>query len=329
MQLRQASRRKTKLRIGMAGPSGSGKTYSALLLARGLTDSWEKVAMIDTENGSGEMYSHLGAYQVLTLGSPYSPERYIQAIQACEDAGVEVIVIDSATHEWDGQGGCLQLNETLANAKFRGNTWAAWSETTPRHQAFINKILGSNCHVVTTVRSKTDTIQTEDKKVKKVGMKEIQRDGFEYELTVNFNIDRDTHFVTVSKDRTEIFEGQDPFKITQKTGETLLKWATEGLESFKNLISELLAMIEIADKLSDLTKVKEKLQEAKLPAEDEKAIIYAMRVKAQQFGPDDKGEADKNVPPAEPVEPQKPAPSEPVNTEKQIKPKSKPQKDGK
>lgn len=227
--IRPAERVQSKLRIGLSGPSGSGKTYSALLMASGLT-SWEKIVVIDTENKSADLYSHLGPYSVLTLEAPFSPENYSAAIQACEDAGFEVIIIDSVTHEWDGKGGCLEINEKIATAKFKGNTWSAWSQTTPRHQAFIERITGCKCHVITTARSKTDTIQTEDKKIKKVGLKEIQREGYEYELTVNFNLDRDNNLAIASKDRTELFSNEDPFKITAQTGQILAKWNGEAPE---------------------------------------------------------------------------------------------------
>lgn len=229
MELRKAEKAKSKLRIGMSGPSGSGKTYSALLLASGMT-SFDKICVIDTENGSADLYSNLGTYNVLQLEAPYSPERYIEAIDTAVNAGMEVIIIDSATHEWDGKGGCLEINELLAQTKFRGNTWSAWSQTTPRHQKFLDKILNSNCHFIITTRSKTETIQTEDKKVKKVGMKEIQRDGFEYELTLNFSIDRDKHYATASKDRTGMFIDVDPFVISKQTGEMLIRWAENGVE---------------------------------------------------------------------------------------------------
>lgn len=226
--LRKAERKQAKLRVGLSAPSGAGKTYSALLLARGLASDWDKIAIIDTEAGSGELYSNLGEYNVRQLEAPYSPERYIEAIKECEEAGMEVIIIDSISHEWDGKGGCLEINESIAQSKFRGNTWSAWSETTPRHQRFIEAIITSKCHVITCVRNKIDTVMTEDKKVKKVGVKEITREGMEYELTLNFNIDRDTHKAITSKDRTNLFEGQDPFIITSKTGETLLEWANSG-----------------------------------------------------------------------------------------------------
>jgi len=230
LQLRKAERKQAKLRIGVNAPSGAGKTYSSLLLAYGMTGDWSKIALIDTEAGSGELYAHLGDYNVINLEAPYTPERYIEAIKACEDGGMQVIIIDSTSHEWDGKGGCLQINEALANSKYRGNTWAAWSETTPRHQKFIEAIITSPVHIITATRNKVETVMTDDKKVKKVGVKEIQREGFEYELTVNFNIDRDTHYATASKDRTELFTDKDPFIITPDTGKQLMEWAMSGKE---------------------------------------------------------------------------------------------------
>jgi hypothetical protein len=221
--LRKAERRQAKLRIGLSAPSGAGKTYSALLLASGMAD-WDKIAIIDTEAGSGELYAHLGGYNVRPL-EKFSPEEYVKAILECEEAGMEVIIIDSITPEWEA---CLEINETLAQAKYRSNTWSAWNETTPRHQRFIDKILTSKAHIITTVRNKTETMMTENKQVKKVGTKEVTREGYEYNLTLNFNLDRDTHLATVSKDRTNLFEKQDPFIITPDTGKQLVKWAISG-----------------------------------------------------------------------------------------------------
>lgn len=248
-QIQKAQRKKAKLRIGVSGPSGSGKTYSALLLARGIASSWDKILLIDTENGSGELYSDLGEYNVITLDAPYTPERYIEAIKAGEDAAMDVIIIDSTSHEWEGKGGCLEINERLASAKFKGNTWAAWSETTPRHQKFIAAITSSRCHVITTARSKTDMMQTEDKKIKKVGMKEIQREGFEYELTANFTLDREGHYAIASKDRTGLFIERDPFVIDTATGEELAAWNSGGKVNVREMKREVLAQftrLEIA-----------------------------------------------------------------------------------
>lgn len=230
MQLSKATRKKSRLRLNISGPSGSGKTYSALRMAYGLIGNWSKIVVIDTEHGSASLYSHLGEFNVIDLTPPFSPERYIEAITTCEKAGMECIIIDSSTHEWSGPGGCLEINDKLAQSKYKGNTWSAWSDTTPRHDSFVQKVLQSSCHIITCTRSKMETVMTEDKKVKKLGMKDIQREGWEYELTVSLNIDRDSHYATASKDRTELFEGTDPFLITEQTGKMIRDWCEKGVE---------------------------------------------------------------------------------------------------
>ena len=230
LQLKKAQRKQVKLRLNLSAPSGAGKTYSALLMAKGIVGEWAKIAVIDTENGSASLYDHLGEFNVIDLQPPFSPERYIEAIDACINGGIECIIIDSSSHEWNGAGGCLEINEKLAAAKFKGNTWSAWSETTPRHDRFVNHVLQCNAHIITCTRSKMETVMGEDRKVKKVGMKDLQRDGWEYELTVSLTIDRDTHMAIASKDRTELFEGKDPFVITEQTGELIRQWCEKGIE---------------------------------------------------------------------------------------------------
>ena len=232
MQILKAQRTRAKARVGISGPSGSGKTYSALLFAYGLVGDWEKICVIDSEVGSSNNYAHLGEFNVLELSAPFSPDRYIEAIKAAESAGMEAIVIDSVSHEWDGKGGCLEINDHLANTKYKGNTWAAWSETTPRHQKFIEAIVGSKAHIIATSRSKTETTLV-DGKPKKVGTKDIQRDGFEYEMTLMFHIDRDSHFAMAVKDRTSLFIDRDPFKLSIQTGEEFRKWLETGIDPRK------------------------------------------------------------------------------------------------
>lgn len=225
MELKRATRKQVKLRLNISAPSGAGKTYSALKMAKGLCGDWSKIAVIDTENGSASLYSNLGEFNVLDLAAPFTPEKYIEAIKTCESAGMEVIILDSTTHEWN----CiLEENELLAQAKFRGNTWSAWSQTTPRHDRFLNTVLQSKAHIITCTRSKMETVMGDDKKVKKVGMKDQQREGWEYELTVSLNIDRDTHMAIPSKDRTNLFEGKNPFLITEQTGELIREWCESG-----------------------------------------------------------------------------------------------------
>lgn len=134
MEFTKAVRKAAKLRLALTGPSGSGKTYSALLLAQGLGG---KIALIDTERGSASLYSHICEFDALDLDPPYTPERFIEAIAAAEGAGYDTLIIDSATHEWSGIGGCLELANEVARAKFKGNTWAAWNDVTPRHRSFL------------------------------------------------------------------------------------------------------------------------------------------------------------------------------------------------
>lgn len=235
LQLKKATRKQVKLRLNLSAPSGAGKTYSALRMAKGLVGDWKKIAVIDTENGSASLYSHMGDFSVIDLTPPFTPEKYIEAINICVDAGIECIVIDSSSHEWTT---LLEENEKMAHAMFRGNTWAAWSKTTPRHDKFVNTVLHANAHIITCTRSKTETIQ-EGGKVKKVGMKDLQREGWEYELTISLNIDRDTHLATPSKDRTNLFEGGQPFLISEKTGELIKEWCESGVSELQMGLNEM------------------------------------------------------------------------------------------
>lgn len=228
-RLRRATRQKAKIRLGLSAVAGGGKTMSAILIAKGLTKGdLSKVAMIDTENGSGDLYAHIGAYNVLPLQQPFTPESYIKAIRECEEAGMEVIIIDSITHEWDGKGGVIDISNSMA-----GNSFTNWAKITPRHQAFINAILESKCHIITTVRRKQDYEISKDgdgkTKIQKVGLKEITREGFEYEVTTNLELDTN-HQATSSKDRTGLFTGQPPFVPSEETGRIILEWCESGSE---------------------------------------------------------------------------------------------------
>jgi hypothetical protein len=243
MELKKASKKKVKLKVGFSGASGFGKTYSALLMAYGVTGDWSKIAVIDTENGSADLYSNLGEYNTLTLSPPFSPERYIQAIKTCEDSGIELIIIDSITHEWDGSGGCLEIAEAVTQASQSKNSYTAWAKVTPRHKAFIDAILQSKCHIFTTVRRKQDYDMIKNDKgrieVVKVGTKEVTREGFEYEITLNFEFQTANHMVTASKDRTSLFANKDPFVITVETGKALKNWANDGVDEVKFLIESI------------------------------------------------------------------------------------------
>jgi hypothetical protein len=227
MQLRKATRKQAKIRLGLSAVSGGGKTYSAIQIAKGLCGDLSKVSIIDTENGSADLYAHLGEFNVLPLTAPFTPERYIEAIKTCEAAGMEVIIIDSISHEWDGKGGSLEIVESL------GGKYQDWAKVTPRHQAFIEAILHSPAHIITTVRRKQDYEMIKENgkiRIEKGGLKEITREGFEYELTVNLELDT-THHVSVSKDRTGLFMGKPTFIPTEATGKLIADWCNQGDEN--------------------------------------------------------------------------------------------------
>jgi hypothetical protein len=246
MELRQAQRKQAKIKLALQGTSGSGKTYSALLLASGITN-YPKIAVIDTENHSADLYAHLGEYNVLQLSKPFTPERYIKAIEVCEAAEMEVIIIDSITHEWEGSGGILDLHGNMA-----GNSFANWSKITPRHNAFVQKILESGCHVISTIRTKTDYTLT-DKNGKmvpeKVGLKGIQRDGIDFEFTIVFDLDI-KHNAVATKDRTGLFMDKPEGIITPEYGKRILQWCDAGIG-----IDEVIRQIKTATSVEKLREI--------------------------------------------------------------------------
>ena len=179
LNLRVSSKKQAKIKLALQGCAGSGKTYSALLLAYGLCNDWTKIAIIDSEHGSADLYAHLGAYNVLSLSDNFTPETYIQAIEICEGAGMEVIIIDSISQCWD----------TLLeyHAGLQGNSFTNWQKVTPRINAFMQKVLQSGSHVICTMRCKQDYVLSEKngKMIpEKVGLKAVMRDGIDYEFTI-------------------------------------------------------------------------------------------------------------------------------------------------
>jgi len=236
MLLQKAKRKNAKLKMAIQGPSGSGKTYSALLLAYGLCKDWTKIAVIDTENHSSDLYADLGDFNVLPLTDPFTPEKYIEAISVCEMEGMEVIIIDSLSLEWDGSGGILDIHSNMA-----GNSFTNWSKLTPRHNDFISTIIQSSCHVIGTIRTKQDYVLT-DKNGKmvpeKVGLKGVTRDGIDYEFTLVFDIDI-KHQAIASKDRTGLFADKPQKTLGVLDGMLLKNWCETELtcEEMNQLIN--------------------------------------------------------------------------------------------
>lgn len=227
----RAQRRKAKLKIGMAGVSGSGKTYSALLLAKGLVlPPYEgKVAVLDTENRSAELYSDLFPYDVAVIKAPFTTEKYVELILAAEAAGYEVVIIDSLTHAWSAEGGIL--DQQSAWAAREKNPYTAWRHVTPKHNKLVDTMLQANCHIIATIRSKAayEIVKADGRSVpQKIGMAPIQREGMDYEFTLMFDIDREGHVAFASKNRTSEFKDKEMFTISEDTGRRIREWYLSG-----------------------------------------------------------------------------------------------------
>lgn len=226
----KAQRRKAYLRLALCGPSGSGKTLGALRLAQGLGGS---IAMIDTEHGSGELYADVCDYDVAPLDAPYSPERYIERIEGAEKAGYELLIIDSLSHAWSGEGGILDIKDKVEKASRSANGFAAWREVTPEHNRLVEKILAAKLHVIVTMRTKTAyEIQQDEKgrsKPVKIGLAPVQRDGMEYEFTAVMDLSIDGHIATATKDRTRLLDGR-PMQLDTSVGENLREWLESGVD---------------------------------------------------------------------------------------------------
>lgn len=233
MELRKSQRQKAKIKLAIQAPSGAGKTYSSLLIAKGLTgNDLSKVAIVDTENGSADLYADLGDYNVLTLKPPYTPESYIEAIDICLKAEMEVIIIDSISHCWDY---LLEYHSSLP-----GNSFANWNKITPRQKKFLDKILQSDAHFIATMRVKQDyVINNKNGKMvpEKVGLKAVQRDSVDYEFTIVFDLNI-KHYAQASKDRTGLFSDKPEFIITPGVGKQIKDWCNSGtdLEEVKRQI---------------------------------------------------------------------------------------------
>ena len=234
--VKKAVREKIYTKIALMAPSGGGKTYGALRLATGMVQEIEretgkkaKILMGNTEQKRGYYYADEFSYDIVDIDAPHNPEKYVDLINFAVENGYDVLIIDSSSHEWEGKGGCLDLQNQA------GGNYQAWSKVTPRHQKFIDAIAESPIHIIATMRGKDQYETTKDEKtgkmsVQKLGVGAKQRDGFEYEFTCTFLIDQKTNTSEIQKDNTHIFENQGATILTEKHGAQIIQWANSGKE---------------------------------------------------------------------------------------------------
>lgn len=233
-QATQAKRELIWTKIALMAPSGGGKTYSALRLATGMLEELKKtgdakngkILMGNTEQSRGRYYANEFIYDIVDLGSPHNPEKYVEFIQWAVDQNYPILILDSTSHEWEGKGGCLELHQQA------GGTYQSWAKVTPRHDRFIAAIADSPIHIIATMRGK-DAYEMEKGdnnkiSVKKLGVGAKQREGFEYEFTITFLIDQKTNMADVQKDNTHLFEDEGSIKLTEVHGGKIIQWANSG-----------------------------------------------------------------------------------------------------
>ena len=232
-QVKKAKREKIYPKIAIIAPSGGGKTYGGLRLATGMAEEIEKetgkpakILMGNTESKRGLYYANEFDYDIVDLDPPYNPEKFVELIEFAVENGYDILIIDSSSHEWEGKGGCLELQQQA------GGTYQSWAKVTPRHQKFINAIADSPITIIATMRGKDQYEMSKDERgrasVQKLGVGAKQREGFEYEFTCTFLIDQKTNTAEVQKDNTHIFDSEGPTILTEAHGAKIMKWANSG-----------------------------------------------------------------------------------------------------
>lgn len=242
VNIQDAERAGARIVVSLAGISGSGKTYTGLQLAFGLANyDASKVGLLDTENRRGRLYSDILAdpktgevvrFKVGDLEPPFSPKRYTDAILAFQRAGVDVLVIDSVSHEWEGTGGC----EEIAHAQ--NPRMPDWATAKREHKAFVNALLQSDMHIVVCTRArekvKIEKVNENGRQktvVQSIGIQPITEKNFMFEMTASlmlWNEGKAQEVIKCPADLRPILGRQEGY-ITAADGAALRKWIDGGV----------------------------------------------------------------------------------------------------
>jgi hypothetical protein len=224
----RAVKRQAKARVALAGPTGSGKTWNGLVWATALG---KRIAVVDTERSSASLYAPHFAFDVVDFQPPYDPARLVKLIRIAATEGFDVLMIDSLSHFWEGEGGTLDIVDAAAS-RSSGNQYAGWKIGTPALRHLVDTMLGCPMHLIVTMRSKMEyVLQTNDrgKQVpQKVGMAPVMRAGVEYEFTLVGDLDLE-HRLTISKSRCDLLaDWVAPKDRIQEAAERFAAWLDEG-----------------------------------------------------------------------------------------------------
>lgn len=232
MEFKKAERKQLKARISIVGASGHGKTRSALKVAYGLCPDWSKIFVIDTEYDSACIHVgtdwdgfEVGPFMHGSVEPPYTPKKFLHAIITAEQAGAEVVIIDTFTHEWEGEGGINDIHQDL------GGQFHHWKEPKKMHNHLIERMMHSPLHIICTVRAKQEYVLEPNEKGKmeprKVGVKPQQSNDYDSLFTSVFMMQNDEAYATVTKDRTHLFNGFYD-QISVEHGQMLHDWLVKG-----------------------------------------------------------------------------------------------------
>jgi hypothetical protein len=237
---RKAVKSQVKLKLGISGPSNAGKTEGALALATtfgSVKDATQKarILVVDTENRSSELYADRYTFDVISLCAPYSTERYKRAMYKAVEGGYDWLIVDTISHEWEGDGGILRRKEKLDAANPTANSFGHWAKLMPDHESFVEFMKQIPVNAIYTMRSKQAYVLEDNgrgkQKPRKLGMAPIQRDGVEYEFSLVFDLEHPSHNATVSKNRTTLFKNGEPIDLKDPVvAHDIRGWLESGVE---------------------------------------------------------------------------------------------------
>lgn len=226
LNIRPATRGGSKAIIGIAGISGSGKTLTALYIARGMVSKASEIGFLDTENKRGSLYADAldGQFQIGDLYPPFSPKRYSEAIKEFQEKGVKVLVIDSVSHEWEGEGGC----DDIANNKI--GKMQNWIGAKREHKSFMNTLLQCNMNVICCIRAREKTDFKDPSKPVSLGIQPVCEKNFMFEMTASLlmeNEGKSQRFLKIPSFLQKAF-GTGNGYLGNDTGKQIIDWINTG-----------------------------------------------------------------------------------------------------
>jgi len=220
----KAEKYDAKGRVALIGPAGGGKSFTALVLARALAGPNGKIAAIDTEHGSLSKYADLFDFDVLELDS-FSPQSFIDGLHAAEENGYNVFLCDSLSHFWTGKDGAWDFVD-MAQKRHK-DQMGGWKEFRPHERLMMDELITSPCHIICTMRTKTDYQEQTDEKGRKkrvkIGLAPVQREGLEYEFDLVGYMDED-HTFAVDKTRCPAYSEKAYTKPGPKQFAPFVEW---------------------------------------------------------------------------------------------------------